>query len=72
MNPDTKGKDYTHILKEYTQLGVNDILSRSYEQAKNNGIHNAAALIIDHQNNKVIAYAGNILNIDSNIVRRSI
>ena len=60
---ETKGQRlYTHI-HVYKQQGLNDLLERHYQQLKNNSIHNAAAIIIDHTTNQVIAYAGNIPNI---------
>jgi penicillin-binding protein 1C len=42
------------------QIQVNDILTRSYPNLAGNGIHNAAAVVVEVATNNVVAYVGNI------------
>ena len=45
------------------QKNVNEILQRQQLSLKANGIHNAAALVIEIETGDVIAYAGNVPNV---------
>jgi penicillin-binding protein 1C len=46
------------------QRQVSEILARHYDYLSGNEIHNAAALVIDVESNDILAYVGNIPNID--------
>lgn len=41
------------------QYSVNKIIDRHFDQLNSNGIHNAAALVLDVETGKVLAYTGN-------------
>lgn len=47
------------------QIRTSELLNQHYLQLKQNEIHNAAVLILDNKNNKVLAYVGNTNGISS-------
>ena len=50
---------YSTISAELQQQ-LNEIIARHYPQLAGNGIHNAAAIVVEVATNKVLAYTGNI------------
>ena len=50
---------HTTLDKEL-QVRANDIIRKHHRQLSGNGIHNAAALVLDVENKKALAYVGNI------------
>lgn len=55
----------TTTVKKDLQVRTIDILKRHYERLAGNGIHNAAALIVEVENGNVLAYVGNIPDFDN-------
>jgi penicillin-binding protein 1C len=57
-----KGKTIVTTIDGNLQLKVNEILLRHYLPLYNNGINNAAVLVLDVETGEALAYAGNIPN----------
>ncbi len=57
-----KGKRNNATIKSSLQKKVNRILGIHHDKLSGNGIYNAAALILDVESGKVLAYAGNVLS----------
>ena len=53
------GRIYRSTIERPLQLRVNELLARHHEQLARQGIHNAAALVIDNRSLQVLAYVGN-------------
>lgn len=64
-NEGYKGLRIQSTINKELQKNVNDIVLRHHKQFSANGIHNAAALVIDVKNNKTLAYIGNVMNENS-------
>lgn len=58
-------KVFTTTVDKYLQEQVNSILLHHYQKVSKNGIHNAAAIVIDVDKNSILAYVGNIHNFGS-------
>ncbi|RKQ49634.1 penicillin-binding protein 1C [Roseivirga pacifica] len=55
-----KGQHLRTTLDRYLQAKVNKVLQAHHALLKTDGIHNAAALVLDVKANRVLAYAGNV------------
>ncbi len=51
---------YQSTISADLQQQLNEILTRHYPNLAGNGIHNAAAIIVEVETNRVLAYGGNI------------
>lgn len=61
MTSSVRGKITTSVsIDRELQIRLNDILKASHRDWKQNDIQNAAILVIDNENNSVLAYCGNI------------
>lgn len=55
-----KGEHCTTAIQRTLQLRIEDLLERRHNELQQQGINNAAAMIIDLHTNEVIAYCGNV------------
>ncbi|WP_248397110.1 penicillin-binding protein 1C [Bizionia sp. M204] len=53
------GKRVQTTVDNHLQVRVNQLVKTHYNQLKQNGIHNAAVLVLDVKTRKVLAYVGN-------------
>jgi penicillin-binding protein 1C len=61
MNARASGHHKTEsTLVRSMQRRVNDVVERHAEQLEGNGVHNAAALVLDVETGEVVAYFGNV------------
>jgi len=62
LEKEQKGRSLNTTINSSLQAKVTSIVNRYSRQLDGNEIHNAAALVLDIRNNRVLAYVGNSMN----------